>query len=74
MNFSICSADRATHLRIAVAALVASSAIVAFAVSVQVHGDRLLTARPLSDRKVDAPKEYASRELRSNPLTKIAIR
>ena len=74
MNFSVYNADRATHLRIVVTALVASIAIVAFATSAQIHGDDLVAAQPLSDGQANALKEYASGKLHNNSLTKIAIR
>lgn len=37
MNFSVYSADRATHLRIVVVALIASTAIVGFSISTQLN-------------------------------------
>ena len=40
MNSSVYSADRATYLRIVIVALLASIAIVGFAISARIGGDR----------------------------------
>jgi len=72
MNFSVYSADRATHLRIVVTALVASIAIAAFASSVRIHSDHLLAARPASGDQVTALKALASSG--GDSSTRIAIR
>ena len=44
MNHSIHSADRATHLKIVVVALVAGTAVAAFGISARNHSDYTQTA------------------------------
>lgn len=47
MNFSVYNTDRATHLKIVVTTLVASTAIVALVLSARIHDGYLLAARQL---------------------------
>ncbi len=51
MNHSIHSADRATHLKIVVMALVAGIAVAGFALSARVSSDTTQTARVLKAGK-----------------------
>jgi len=51
MNHSIHSADRATHLKIVVMALVAGIAVAGFALSARVSSDYTQTARVLKAGK-----------------------
>jgi hypothetical protein len=74
MNFSVYSADRATHLRIVVSAFAASIVIAAFALSVRIHSDRLLAAQPPFGGQVTAPKALTSSEFRGDSPIRIAIR
>jgi hypothetical protein len=52
MNHSIHSADRATHLKIVVVALVAGIAVVAFGISARTHSDYSQTAHVVKAGKV----------------------
>ena len=74
MNFSVYSADRATHLRIVVTALVASVAIVAFASSAQIRSHHLLTEYVRSSDHGDAMSAPASDERSNNSPVRVAIR
>ncbi len=71
MNFSVYNADRATHLRIVVTALVVSIAISALALSVR--SDQSLPAQPALNGET-ALKALASSEFRGGSATGIAIR
>ena len=67
MNFSVNNADRATHLRIVVTALAASIAMVAFTLSVRIHRDHLLVARPPSgDQITESVGDERARQWFSN--------
>jgi len=74
MKVSVYSTDRDIHLRIVVTALAASIAIVAFALSVRIHSDDLLTGRPRSGAQVSAVKAIASSDFRGGSPTRIEIR
>jgi hypothetical protein len=68
MNSSVYSADRATHLRILAAALLASIAILGFAISARVNSaemTRTMTVgRPL---KAEAPSKEAATASSTRP-------
>lgn len=60
MNFSVYSADRATHLRIAVVALIASTAIVGFSISARLNSIEPTWAMNIDRyQQVKIPREEA---------------
>jgi hypothetical protein len=52
MNHSIHSADRTTHLKIVVVALVAGIAVAAFGISARTHSDNTQTAQVVKAGKL----------------------
>jgi hypothetical protein len=52
MNHSIHSADRTTHLKIVVVALVAGIAVAAFGISARTHSDHTQTAQVVKAGKL----------------------
>jgi hypothetical protein len=61
MNHSIHSADRATHLKIVVIALVAGIAVAGFGISARTNSDYIQTARVIKAGKpMTVTSSYAS--------------
>ena len=69
MNHSIHSADRATHLKIVVMALVAGIAVAGFAISAHASSDYTQTARISEGRQAGRPDQFGriNRSLTSSP-------
>jgi hypothetical protein len=59
MNSSVYSADRGTHLRILITALIASIAVVAFAISVRIASIEATQVNVGQSRKAGIPNEEA---------------